>query len=194
MSFAGDCQDDGVSCQANIMASGSVWPAMLDAFRADPEAALTERLMAALYAAEAEGGDIRGRQSAAIVVVPAAGNPWDTVVTLRVEDHPDPLAELSRLLGLHDAYAMAGLGDERVAEGAHAEAAELFLRASELAPESDELQFWAGIGAASVGDLDSAVAHVRAAIKVQPGWRELLSRLPPEVAPAAGAVIERLER
>jgi uncharacterized Ntn-hydrolase superfamily protein len=194
MPFAGDIQDEGVSCQANIMASETVWPAMLEAFRTAAERPLAERLMAALYAAEAEGGDARGRQSAAIIVVPASGNSWDTLVSLRVEDHPDPLDELTRLMRLHEAYARAGLGDERLAAGRHAEAAELYLRASELAPESHELQFWAGLGAANVGDLDAAIAHVRAAIAVQPGWLEVLPRLPHEIAPAAGAVLERLKQ
>jgi uncharacterized Ntn-hydrolase superfamily protein len=191
MKFAGDIQGDGVSCQANIMAADTVWPAMLAAFER-AEGSLTVRLLTALDAAEAEGGDLRGRQSAAIVVVPATGRPWDSVIELRVEDHPDPLAELSRLVHLHEAYVSAGLGDERLADGSPEEAAELYLRASELAPESDELQFWAGIGAATVGDLDAALGHVRAAIEVHPGWRELLWRLPAEVAPAAGAIAERL--
>jgi uncharacterized Ntn-hydrolase superfamily protein len=194
MPFAGDCQGEGVSCQANIMASGTVWPAMLEAFRTGADRPLAERLMAALHAAEAQGGDIRGRQSAAILVVPGSGNPWDTLVSLRVEDHPEPLDELSRLMRLDRAYALAGAGDECVAAGRHTEAAGLFLRASELAPESHELQFWAGIGAASVGDMDAALAHVRAAIAIQPGWLDLLPRLPPEVAPAAGAVLERLQQ
>jgi uncharacterized Ntn-hydrolase superfamily protein len=190
--FAGDCQGDGVSCQANIMASERVWPAMLEAFETHG-GSLTSRLLAALSAAELAGGDIRGRQSAAIVVVPATGNAWDTVISLRVEDHPDPLGELGRLVRLDEAYTMAGMGDDRVAAGRHQEAAELYLRASELAPESDELRFWAGMGAAIVGDMDSAVAHVRAAIEIHPGWRELLPRLPAEVAPAAQSVLQRLD-
>jgi uncharacterized Ntn-hydrolase superfamily protein len=192
MPFAGHSTGDGVACQANIMASERVWPAMLDAFKASPERPLTDRLLAALDAAEAEGGDIRGRQSAAILVVPATGQSWDTVVSLRVEDHPDPLRELARLVRLHDAYAIAGAGDDCVAAGRHDEAARLYMRASELVPESDELQFWAGLGAAQAGDMRAAVAHVQAAIDVQPGWRELLARLTPEVAPAARAVLERL--
>ncbi len=193
MAFAGDCQGEGVSCQANIMASKGVWPAMLGAFESSEES-LTSRLLAALDAAEAEGGDIRGRQSAAIVVVPATGKPWDTVVSLRVEDHPDPLAELGRLVRLGQAYTSAGLGDEAVAAGRHADAATLYRRASELAPESIELRFWAGVGAASVGDMDSAVEQVRTAIEAHSGWRELLARLPADIAPGAAAVIERLER
>jgi uncharacterized Ntn-hydrolase superfamily protein len=174
------------------MASELVWPAMLEAFDAD-RGSLTERLLAALDAAEVAGGDIRGRQSAAILVVPAAGKPWDTVISLRVEDHPDPLPELARLVRLHDAYLLAGLGDQRVAEGRHDEAACLYLRASELAPESHELRFWAGLGAARAGDMDAAVEHVRAAITAQPGWRDLLPRLSAQQAPSARAVLDRLE-
>jgi uncharacterized Ntn-hydrolase superfamily protein len=193
MPFAGDAQGDAVSCQANIMASERVWPAMLDAYEtaAGPLAA---RLMAALNAAERAGGDVRGRQSAAIIVVPASGNPWDTVLSLRVEDHPEPLEELARLARLHEAYSLASQGDALVGEGRHDEAARLYLRASELAPESHELRFWAGIGAAQAGDMDAAVVHVRAAIDAQPGWLELLPRLSAEVAPAASAVLARLDR
>jgi uncharacterized Ntn-hydrolase superfamily protein len=193
MPFAGHSLGDGVSCQANVMASERVWPAMLDAFAVSPERSLTDRLLAALDAAEAEGGDIRGRQSVAILVVPPAGPSWDTVISLRVEDHPDPLGELARLVALHDAYAIAGEADECVAAGRHDHAARLYLRASELVPESHELRFWAGLGAAQVGDMPSALAHVEAAIALQPGWRELLPRLTPDVAPAAGAVLEALQ-
>jgi uncharacterized Ntn-hydrolase superfamily protein len=135
---------------------------------------------------------MRGRQSAAILVVPAEGNSWDTVVSLRVEDHPDPLVELRRLVGLHGAYAISSEADELVGQGRYDEAARLYLRASELAPDNDELRFWAGIGAAQTGDLDAAVAHMQAAIAIQPSWRELLSRLPDEVAPAGAAVLARL--
>lgn len=187
MHFAGDTQGESVSCQANIMASEQVWPAMLAAYEGH-QGALSERLLAALDAAELEGGDVRGRQSAAILVVPAAGRSWDTVISLRVEDHPDPLDELGRLVRLHEAYTLAGRADERVAEGRHDEAATLYLEASQRAPESHELQFWAGMGAAQIGDLEAGVARVRAAIALQPGWRELLDRLPPELAPAVAAV------
>jgi uncharacterized Ntn-hydrolase superfamily protein len=192
MAFAGDCQGDGVSCQANIMATAGVWPAMLDAYQTH-QGALTERLLAALDAAELQGGDLRGRQSAALLVVPADGQPWDTVMALRVEDHPDPLDELARLVRLNEAYTLAGRGDERMAEGRHEEAATLFLEASRVAPESDELQFWAGLGAAQMGDLEAGTRHVRAAVAVNPGWRELLDRLPADAAPAAAAVRSALD-
>jgi tetratricopeptide (TPR) repeat protein len=149
---------------------------------------LTSRLLAALDAAEAAGGDLRGRQSAAILVVPAEGNHWDTVISLRVEDHPDPLTELRRLADLHGVYELAGQADELLNEGRHEEAAKLYLRAAELAPDNPELRFWAGLGAAQLGDLDTALRDVRAAIDAHPGWRELLERLPADVAPGARAV------
>jgi uncharacterized Ntn-hydrolase superfamily protein len=192
MPFAGDVQGDGVSCQANIMATDRVWPAMLSAYEKH-QGSLTERLLGALDAAELEGGDIRGRQSAALLVVPAAGQPWDTVISLRVEDHPDPLDELARLVRLNEAYTLAGRGDELVAEGRHEQAATLYLEACRLAPESHELQFWAGMGVAQMGDLEAGIRHIRAAVAAQPGWRELLYRLSADVAPAADAVRNALD-
>ena len=114
MTYAGDVTGDGVSCQANIMASATVWGAMLDAFESTPERRLQDRLLAALDAAEAAGGDVRGRQSAAILVVPADGEPWESTVSLRVEDHGEPLVELRRLIVLHDAYVLAGQADALV--------------------------------------------------------------------------------
>jgi uncharacterized Ntn-hydrolase superfamily protein len=191
MAFAGDIQGDGVSCQANIMTTAEVWPAMLAAYASSP-GSLATRLLAALDVAESAGGDLRGRQSAAILVVPASGDPWATVTSLRIEDHPDPLAELGRLARLDAAYRIAGEGDERLAAGRHDEASTLFRRACELAPESDELRFWAGLGAAQVGDMGTALADVRAAIDAHAGWLELLRRLTPEVAPSAPAVLAAL--
>jgi uncharacterized Ntn-hydrolase superfamily protein len=185
--LAGHVTGEGVSCQANIMISERVWPDMLDAFTAS-DGSLTTRLLAALDAAESAGGDARGRQSAAILVVPADGPAWEKVVSLRVEDHPDPLPELRRLVALHDAYALATQGDELINEGRHDQAAEAYRRAFELAPDNHELRFWAGLGHAQVGDLDEGVGLVRGAFRQHPGWRDVLDRLPPEVAPSAAAV------
>ncbi|HEX3802202.1 MAG TPA: DUF1028 domain-containing protein [Solirubrobacteraceae bacterium] len=189
--FAGHVTGEQVSCQANIMANTSVWPQMLWAFSA-ADGPLAGRLLAALDAAEAAGGDLRGRQSAAILVVPAAGAQWDTVVSLRVEDHPEPLTELRRLLHQHDAYELASRGDEHANEGRHDEAAELYRLASELAPGNHELLFWSGLGSVLSGDVDRGVALVREAIALHPGWAELLPRLSPEVAPGAPVVCDRL--
>jgi uncharacterized Ntn-hydrolase superfamily protein len=192
MAFAGHAIGDGVSCQANIMASERVWPAMLETFTA-AGGTLPMRLLAALDAAELAGGDLRGRQSAAILVVPASGEAWSTVVALRVEDHPDPLPELRRLVELHRAYKLAGKADELTGEARFDEAGELYRQAAELAPDNHELRFWSGIGTAQGGDLDAGVEQVRAAIAEHPGWRELLDRLSPRVAPSAAAIRSRLE-
>ena len=189
--FAGDIAADGVSCQANIMASEAVWPAMLDAYHGS-DGPLRDRLLDALDAAEGHGGDIRGRQSAAIIVVPAEGNPWDTTVSLRVEDDPEPLTELRRLVALQEAYQLADVADELTGLGRHAEAAEVFQQASALAPDNHELLFWGGLGAAHGGELDLGVSLVRRAIELQPGWGELLPRLPADVAPSAATVLARL--
>ena len=148
--------------------------------------------MTALEGAEAEGGDVRGRQSAALLVAPAQGEPWQARVDLRVEDHADPVGELRRLLGLQRAYELAGRGDELMGEGRADEAAALYVRASELAPQSDELLFWAGLALAQVGDLDGGADAVRRAATIHPGWLTLLDRLSPDFAPAGAAVSARL--
>jgi uncharacterized Ntn-hydrolase superfamily protein len=187
IAYAGDESGDGFSVQANMMASAEVWPAMARAFAAS-SGPLARRLIAALRAAEGAGGDVRGRQSAAIVVAPPEGEPWRLVVDLRVEDHPEPLDEIERLLDLADAYRLAGEADELVGQGRHDEAAERYVRAAELAPGNHELVFWAGMSAAEGGDMATALERVRAAIAMQPGWAELLERLEPEIAPSAAAV------
>ncbi len=184
--YAGDVQGEGFSCQANMMAGDAVPEAMAEAYRAH-DGDLAERLLAALDGAEAAGGDVRGRQSAALVVVPAVGEPWRTRFDVRVEDHADPLGELRRLVRLARAYEMAGQADELAAEGAHAQATRLYLAAAELAPEADELTFWAGLGAAAE-DLDAGVELVRRAAAVRPSWLTLLDRLSDDLAPTAEAV------
>lgn len=192
MSFAGHVVGEGVCCQANIMVSERVWPAMLEAFLS-AQGTLGSRLLDALDGAERAGGDLRGRQSAALLVVGAQGEPWETLVSLRVEDHPEPLVELRRLLAVHEAYRLAGAGDELVGQGRHDEAAELYRQASALAPDNHELRLWAGLGAAQGGDLDLGVREVQAAIDAHPPWRDLLERLPRHVAPSAPAVLARLQ-
>src|SRR5919199_758633 len=187
IAFAGDQTGDGYSVQANMMASPAVWPAMAEAFES-AKGPLSRRLLAALRAAEAAGGDARGRQSAAMVVAPAEGEPWRLSVDLRVEDHPEPLDELERVLDLQDAYRLANRGDNLAGQGRHEEASALYRRAAELAPGSHELLFWSGLAAAQGGDMDTALRRVREAIALQPGWAELLDRLQPDIAPAAPAV------
>jgi uncharacterized Ntn-hydrolase superfamily protein len=191
MPCAGHVVGAGHACQANIMANADVWPAMSEAFTS-ASGDLTRRLLAALDAAEAAGGDLRGRQSAAILVVPAAGDPWDRMADLRVEDHPEPLHELRRLVGLQDAYALAGEGDRLAGEGDHAAAAAQYIAAYEAAPECIELEFWAGLAFVGTGDDERGLRHVRAAVGFHPGWGELLTRLDGADAPAAPDVARRL--
>ncbi len=191
IAHAGQAQGDGFGAQANMMASPAVWPAMAAAFeRATGQ--LAERLLEALEAGEEAGGDVRGRQSAALLVVPAQGEPWETVVDLRVEDSPEPLAELRRLLALDRAYALADRADELAGSAEHERAAGLYAEAAAAAPEKLELGFWAGLGIAATGDLEAGAARVAEVIEADPAWAELLARLEPEIAPAAPAVRERL--
>ena len=188
---AGHAQGEHWSCQANMMARDTVPAAMSEAFAA-AEGELTQRLLAALDAAEGEGGDVRGRQSAALLVVAPEGEPWRSRVSLRVEDHDAPLAELRRLLTLATAYELAGEADELMAAGRGDEAGALYRRAAQLAPENEELLFWAGLALAQAGDLDAGVDAIRRAADLHDGWLVLLGRLSPQFAPAAAAVRERL--
>jgi len=183
IAHAGDVQGESFTCQANMMAAPGVPEAMAAAYR-DHDGELAERLLASLEAGEAAGGDVRGRQSAALLVIPCEGESWRARFDIRVEDDPEPLAELGRLTRLARAYEMAARADELVAEGSHEEAAALYMRAAELAPEADELIFWAGVGVAA-RDQAQGIELVRRAVAVNPAWQELLVRLPAELAPTA---------
>ncbi len=188
---AGDAAGEHVTCQANMMAGGTVPAAMLAAYEA-ADGDLAARLAAALRAAEGEGGDVRGRQSAALIVAPREGAAWQLRFDLRVEDHPDPVPELERLLRLARAYELAGRGDDLMAQERQEEAGRLYERAAELAPESDELLFWAGLSRAQLGDLRAGVDAVRRAAAVNPNWLVLLDRLSPDLAPAGERVRREL--
>ena len=148
-----------------------------------------------MEAAEEQGGDVRGSQSAALVIAPAAGEHWRRSIDLRVDDDRDPVAELARLLNLQRAYDLADLADRLAAEGDHAEAATLYERAADMAPEADELIFWAGLGAAQGGDIELGLARVRAAVeRGGERWLTLLERLSDDIAPSASAVRAALGR
>jgi uncharacterized Ntn-hydrolase superfamily protein len=188
---AGHATAEHWTCQANMMARATVPDAMSAAFAA-AGGDLADRLMVALEAAEADGGDVRGRQSAALLVAPAEGEPWQARIDLRVEDHADPVAELWRLRALQRAYELAGEADELTGAGRADEAAALYVRASELAPQSDELLFWAGLAIAQKGDVAAGADAVRRAAEVHPGWLTLLERLSPDFAPAGEAVKKHL--
>jgi uncharacterized Ntn-hydrolase superfamily protein len=177
---AGGQEGKGYVVQANLMEKPTVWPAMARAFEA-AKGDLAERMLAALDAAEAEGGDIRGRQSAAIVVVKGtpSGKPWaDRVFDLRVEDHPDPLKELRRLVGVQRAYNRMGAGDECVALKDWACAEREYGAAETMMPDNAEMAFWHAVALASNGRLEAARPLFRRAFAADPRWRELVRRLP----------------
>jgi uncharacterized Ntn-hydrolase superfamily protein len=192
IAFAGHRTGAGFSAQANMMSNDAVWGAMADAFEA-AEGSLARRLMAALDGAEAAGGDARGRQSAALLVVPARGEVWNRF-ELRVEDDPEPLDELRRLVTVREAYDLAEKADEAMGEGRHEDAARYGAEALALSPDNHELLFWAGLGMAHSGDVAKGVAFVRRAIELQPGWAELVRRLDPAIAPGAPVVVAELDR
>jgi len=179
---AGHVRGDGFSCQANMMLNATVWDAMAAAYR-EADGDLAARLMAALHAAESEGGDIRGRESSALLLVAAvdSGRPWmyaDVLVDLRVEDHPEPLTELERLLKLQRAFAHAEEADRRQEAGDMSGFWEEFSAAERQAPGNIELQFWKGVTLAGQGREREARATLVEVYRRDPSWAELLRRLP----------------
>ncbi len=168
------------SVQANMMLKNTVWPAMARAYEST-SGDLADRLMAALDAAQAEGGDIRGKQSAAMLVVggKTLDHPWKGIlVDLRVEDHPDPLAELRRLLTVQRAYQAMNLGDEMLAAGNTPAAFAAYDQAAQLAPQIDELPFWQAVTLADTGKVVESLPIFKRVFALNPDWALLLQRLP----------------
>jgi uncharacterized Ntn-hydrolase superfamily protein len=177
---AGHTVGENFSVQANLMKSKEVWPAMASAF-SEANGNLVERMLAALEAAEYAGGDIRGRQSAAIVVVKtkASNEPWkDKVVDLRVEDHPDPIGELKRLVRIHKAYEHANKGDELMAAGRLSEAMKEYELASKEAPEIEELKFWQATTMLNHGMVKEAKEILIDIFSMNKDWKQVLRVLP----------------
>jgi uncharacterized Ntn-hydrolase superfamily protein len=194
---AGHRVGGGYSVQANIMANDTVWPAMASAFERTA-GDLAERMLAALDAAQAAGGDLRGRQAAAILIVgpKSTGRPWagaDRVFDLRVEDHPQPLVELRRLVRLQRAYAHANHGDELVSQKKVDEALTENAAAGALAPEILELPFWQAITLVSIGREAEATPILKRVLAKEPWWADLIPRLPAaKQLPDDPALIKRL--
>jgi uncharacterized Ntn-hydrolase superfamily protein len=171
---------DGYTVQANLMWKLTVCTAMVAAYES-AEGDLAERMMLALEAAEGEGGDIRGKQSAAMLVVsndrtqPAWGG---RVIDLRVEDLAEPLVELRRLLTMARAYNLMNEGDEHMTVNAIAEAVEAYAAAEALVPDSHEMIFWHAATLAGAGRVDDSLPIFARAFALWPRWRELIPRLP----------------
>jgi uncharacterized Ntn-hydrolase superfamily protein len=177
---AGHVVGEQSSVQANMMLRNTVWPAMAEAFAATG-GELSYRLMAALDAAQNEGGDIRGRQSAAMLVVEGQKqpHPWQGIlVDLRVDDYPEPLQELRRLLTVNKAYQSMNAGDAFLAEGKIDEAFQAYNAAAALAPEIIELPFWQAVTLAESGKVAESLPIFKSVFSADENWRELLRRLP----------------
>jgi len=176
---AGQHVGKNYSCQANLMSNDRVWPAMAEAFE-KAQGDLAERMMQALEAGEKAGGDIRGRQSAAMVVVKAksTGKPWaDRVIDLRVEDHKDPLGELRRLIRLRRAYNFEDAGDNAISAKKPDEALKNYEQAAKLAPDIVELQFWAAVSMYTNDRVPEALQTFRHVFSRERRWVELVPRL-----------------
>lgn len=151
---AGHVQGRGVSCQGNIMKNGTVWEAMISAYRRRSRLSLSERLMSALEAGQDAGGDLRGKQSASILVVSPERlvRPWEgRVVDLRVEDSPEPLKELRRLIRYQLGYNWLNKGDDFLSSDRVEEAVASYARGMKMLPEVIEAKYWVAVGLLSSG-------------------------------------------
>jgi len=180
ISEAGHLTGEQFSVQANLMLKNTVWKAMASAYKAS-NGDLIDRLLAAMEAAEKEGGDIRGRQSAAIIVVTGkpTGQFWrDRIVDLRVEDHPNPVEELKRLVKVHRAYEHMNKGDEYLTEENVEAALKEYSAAEQLAPDNIEMVFWHAVTLASLDRVKKSLPLFKKVFEADYNWVILLPRLP----------------
>jgi uncharacterized Ntn-hydrolase superfamily protein len=177
---AGHLVRDGFTVQGNLLRSDTCWPAMAAAYDEALAAGepFVERLLRAMEAAEREGGDVRGRQSAAIMIADASLQPaaWrGRLMDMRIEDHPDPVPELRRIVTLQLAYDL--LNEEGDAAKAGASEAERYAEARRMAPDAYELVFWMALELAKRGDIEGARREMRIAVGADESWRRTLEHL-----------------
>ncbi|MEE8458522.1 MAG: DUF1028 domain-containing protein [Phycisphaerales bacterium] len=184
------------SVQANLMTDDRIWPAMAQAYRAS-DGDLADRLIAALEAAQSAGGDIRGRQSAAIVIVAAesTGKSWvDRRFDLRIEDHPRPVEELKRLVRLQRAYLRMNAGDLAIEHGDFTAASREYAAAQALAPDIVEIPFWHAVTLAAGGQVDASLPIFREVFAREPFWADLVPRLVrAEILPDDAELLEKID-
>jgi len=177
--YAGHRTGDGYSVQANLMLNEKVPNAMANAFETAP-GDLAERMMMALEAAQEVGGDIRGKQSAAMIMVKAqsSGKSWvDRTVDLRVEDHPEPLKELRRLISVARAYGHMNAGDTAMEKNDVETALKEYGEAMKLAGDNVEIAFWSALTLALKGKVDQALPIFKKVFLEDRNWVEVLKRL-----------------
>lgn len=195
--FAGHIVGKNYTVQANLMASATVPTAMVRAYEIT-EGELVDRLMAALEAAQKEGGDVRGKQSAAIVITSGepTGIDWkDKLFDLRIEDHPEPIKEMKRLIRVSRAYQHANQGDLYIETGEIDKALSAYNLAAEYYPENPELPFWTAVSLASVDRVDEALPIFKEVFKKAPDLRDLVPRLiPAGLLPDDKKLIEKIQK
>jgi uncharacterized Ntn-hydrolase superfamily protein len=176
------------STEANLMSNDKVWPAMAKAYQ-ESKGDLAERMLAALEAGQAVGGDIRGRQSAAIIIVKgkSSGKPWaDKVFDLRVDDAAEPIKELRRLVTLQRAYNHMNAGDAAVEKGDHELALKEYSTAEDIVTKAEgilpsrlaEMIYWHAVELVNINRVDESLPLFKRAFSLEKGWIELTPRLP----------------
>ena len=193
----------GFAVQANLMANDTVWPAMARAFR-ESSGDLATRMLAALDAAQAAGGDIRGKQSAALVVVHAkpTGRSWqDRLFDLRVDDHAEPLEELRRLVSVQRAYNHMNAGDLAVEHKDNEAALREYSAAAKIAESTPgippsrhaEMLYWHAVALVNMDRLNEALPLFARSFAIQPSWRDLTPRLAKAgLLPSDTKIIDRI--
>ncbi len=194
--FAGHIVGKNYTVQANLMASATVPTAMVRAYETT-KGELVDRLMAVLEAAQKEGGDVRGKQSAAIIVTTGepTGIEWkDKLFDLRIEDHPEPIKEMKRLIRVSRAYQHANAGDLYIETGEIDKALKEYDLAAEYYPENPELPFWTAVSLASVDRIEEALPIFAEVFDKAPDLRELVPRLVPAgLLPDDKVLIKKIE-
>jgi uncharacterized Ntn-hydrolase superfamily protein len=198
IAYASHITGESFSVQANLMEDSTVPRAMAKAYRENASLPFAERLLAALVAAEGEKGDIRGRQSAAMLIVDGDRHekPWQgKALELRIEDHPAPLEELARILRIANAYDFMNRGDLFAEKQMWDSAAWAYGSAEKIAPEIVELPFWHAVTLASAGRVEDALPIFRRVFATEPQrWLPLIDRLVPSgLLPNDPALIARIK-
>jgi len=178
---AGNIVGKSYSVQANLMANDKVWGAMSEAFE-NSTGPLAERLVIALEAAQNVGGDIRGKQSACLLVVKgeSTGKVWeDRLIDLRVDDNPEPIKEIKRLLKVHRAYDHMNAGDLAVEHGDMQLAMKEYMAAEEMFPDNEEMKYWHAVTLVNNGDLGNALPLFKTVFTQNSDWKTLTPRLVP---------------
>lgn len=192
---AGHIVGDNFSVQANLMLNDQVWPAMKEAYE-KAKGDLADHMLAALEAAQATGGDIRGRQSAAILIVKgeSSGKPWaDRVMDLRVEDNPNPVQELKRLVKLHRAYEHMNNGDLAIEHNDVEGALREYGAAEAMFPENLEMKFWHAVSLVNASRVDDSLPIFKEIFAKDANWAVLVPRLPRvDLLPKNGEIVNKI--